>query len=223
MRPLAALALIAAALISAGWGSRSATAAPRIVYVTNDSHLTGAQLADALPVFETAVADDFAPVWEIAPVRLVLVTVGEAPAGAWTISVVDYPNCFFCAGYHDVDAGVPYAIVGVDPSLGDWQVTFSHELFELVGNPFVDQGVLVRGKWYARESADPVEAEALAYMRRSASGAEVRLSDFVYLAWFRPGSAGPYDFTGHVKRPLQILAEGYQLLWRGGGWTTKTR
>jgi hypothetical protein len=68
------------------------------------------------------------------------------------------------------------------------------------------------------EVADPVEDNSLAYERPSASGLPVKISDFVTENWFRPHSAGPYDFMRHTSRPLQVLDGGYQMVWVNGAW-----
>jgi hypothetical protein len=139
------------------------------------------------------------------------------------VRVVDDTGCFLCSGYHDVEDGAPYAVVS---ALDDWQITFTHELWEILINPYAQRSVIVRGKRakrsvkrkYAFETADPVEGEQFAYERQSASGAAVRISDFVTPAWFRRGSRGPWDFARATKRPLQILEDGYQLWFHDGGW-----
>jgi hypothetical protein len=187
------------------------------IYVTNHSSLTDAQIGDALPVYQRALDEDFASIWpEAHGSKLIL---GEAPKGAWAVRVVDETGCFFCSGYHDVEDGVPYAVVSAQ---GDWQITFSHELWEILINPYTDRSAIVKGKGvkrkYALETADPVEGDQFAYQRQSASGAAVRISDFVTPSWFRRGSRGPWDFARKTRRPLQILEDGYQLWFHQGGW-----
>jgi hypothetical protein len=186
------------------------------IYVTNNSALTDAEIADAVPVYQRALDEDFAPVWPEA--RGSKLIVGEAPKDAWSIRIVDDTGCFFCSGYHDVEEGVPYAVV----SALDWQITFSHELWELLVNPYTERSAIVKGKRvkrkYALETADPVEGDQFAYERQSAAGAAVHISDFVTPSWFRRGSRGPWDFARKAKRPLQILEGGYQLWFHNGGW-----
>jgi hypothetical protein len=192
------------------------------IYVSNNSSLPNAEITDALPVYQEALDQDFAPVWrEAQGSRLIF---GQPPAGAWRINIVDETDCFFCAGYHNVQEGVPYAVVSDDE---DWQITFTHELWELLVNPNVDRSATVKGKLrnrkrvvrkYALETADPVEGDQFAYVRPSASGQPVHISDFVTPSWFRRGSKGPWDFEAKTKRALQILEDGYQLYFHDGGW-----
>jgi hypothetical protein len=181
------------------------------VYVRNESSLPDAEVAAALPAFQQAADTDFGPAWDVSG-KLRWAGDEPVPAGAWSVRIVDVPDCILCAGYHGVDHGVPYAVVG---TLDDWQITFTHELWEILVNPYVDRGVLVGKRWWALETADPVEAEKFAYLR-----GEVRISDFVLPNWFRKGSTGPWDFTKHVERPRQVLEDGYQLVHRGTAWTS---
>lgn len=194
----------------------SPAAAANIV-VTNASSLPDTEIADALPTFQRALDEDYAAVWPMA--RGTKLFLGAAPPDAWEIRIVDLPSCMFCAGYHDVTDGVPYAVVS---RLDDWQLTFTHELWELLVNPYIDRVAIVQPKQgkrvYALETADPVEAEKFAYTRPSATGRPVRISDFLTPAWFERGSTGPWDFSHETNRPLQLLEDGYQLYLKNGAW-----
>jgi hypothetical protein len=206
--------LLVTVLLALVFGS-PATAAN--IVVTNTSSLPDAEIVDALPAFQRALDEDFAAVWPVAGGSKLFL--GAAPPDAWEIRIVDSPDCVFCAGYHDVDNGVPYAVVS---RLDDWQLTFTHELWELLVNPYGDRVAIVQPKQekrvYALETADPVEAEKFAYPRPSATGRPVRISDFVTPAWFQRGSVGPWDFTRGTKRPLQLLEDGYQVYLKNGAW-----
>jgi hypothetical protein len=192
-------------------------AAAASIYVTNSSSLPDAEVADALPAFQRALDQDFAPNWREA--RGSELFLGEAPPGAWEIRIVDSPACWFCSGYHDLENGAPYAVVS---TLDDWQVTFSHELWEILVNPYLDRVAIVKPKTlnrvYALETADPVEGARFVYVRPSASGKPVQISDFVTPAWFLRNSKGPWDFASATKRPFQLLEDGYQLWLHNGAW-----
>lgn len=188
------------------------------IYVTNNSSLTEAQVADALPVYQRAVDEDFAPIWPKA--RGSKLILADAPSGAWEIRIVDdISECWFCSGYHAVENGVPFAVVSAKEG---WQITFSHELWEILVNPYLDRVATVKWKkrkrLYALETADPVESSKFAYARQSPTGEPVQISDFVTPAWFRRGSAGPWDFTGGTDRALHVLEDGYQLWLKPNGF-----
>jgi hypothetical protein len=194
----------------------SPAAAANIV-LTNTSSLPGSEIVDALPAFQRALDDDFAPVWPEA--RGSKLFVGAAPPGAWEIRIVDVADCFSCSGYHDVADGTPYAVVSAHDN---WYVTLSHELWEMLVNPYGDRVAIVHPKQkaqvYALETADPVEGDRFTYIRPSASGRPIRISDFVTPAWFRRQAPGPWDFVHATKQPLQLLDDGYQIYLKNGSW-----
>jgi hypothetical protein len=172
-----------------------------------------------LPTFQQALDEDFAPTWhEALGSRLIL---GTAPQGAWQIRVVDdMPECWICSGYHAFDGTAPFAVISM---MDDWQLTFTHELWEILVNPYANRTAKVKFKkkqtrLYAMETSDPVESDKFSYTRVSPTGQTVQISDFLTPAWFRRGSGGPWDFTRSTSRPLQVLEDGYQLFRRNGGW-----
>lgn len=217
-----ALAFALSGFVAVGAG---ATDHRRVIYITNDSTaLTAQTVRDALPAFQAALSKDFAPVWD-ADARLVYIGRKTPPANSWRIHLTDYPACVGCYGYHEYRSGVVSAEVGVKD--GNWQVVLTHELFELEADPYPRpdgtgiRSQLVGSDWYAVETGDPVEANRYSYVRKSASGKPVRISDFVTPAWFDPSSiVGPWDFKHHTTRALQILPGGYQIVYRNGAWIT---
>ena len=68
---------------------------------------------------------------------------------------------------------------------------------------------------YAYESADPVEA--LSFKVNN-----IEMSDFVYPSYFeifhKPGSV-KFDHLDKVNKPFQLLAGGYQIVFKNGKWT----
>src|SRR5262249_56257543 len=71
---------------------------------------------------------------------------------------------------------------------------------------------------YAYEAADPVEALSF-----KVDG--IPMTDFVYPSYFevfRKPSSVRFDRMNRVKRPFQILAGGYQIIFRNGKWSAAT-
>jgi len=209
-------------------GAHAATGT-RTIYVTNGSTMvTDAELADALPAFQQALDQDFAPEWGADATLVQLPAGATVPAGGWSIAISDEPDVFGAAGYHDIGAGhVPFARVFADTGL-EWQVTFTHELWEMLADPYCDrtaspaklgEHTKAGQALYALEVADPVEDQSFAYSRPGADGAPVPISDFVTERWFDGEGGGRFDFAGHVKHALQILTNGYITEYTGGGWT----
>lgn len=91
-----------------------------------------------------------------------------------------------CGGFHIDTAGIPNATVIVVPN-GDWMITASHELMEMLADP-TGAGL---------EVCDPVESVAYVY---ETGRATVVLSDFVTPSYFDHG-APPYDIRGALAQP----------------------
>jgi hypothetical protein len=96
-------------------------------------------------------------------------------------------------------------------------VSASHELVEMLVDPAIN--LMTTGPdpktMYAYESADPVEELSF-----KVNG--IPMTDFVYPAYFeafhKAGSAR-FDQLKKIKRPFQILAGGYQSLFKNGKWS----
>jgi hypothetical protein len=123
--------------------------------------------------------------------------------------------------YHDLTPdGLPEAKVFVKTTLDNGElvsVSASHELVEMLVDPATN--LMTTGPdpktIYAYESADPVEALDFEVRR-------MRMSDFVYPSYFEDfhkARSVQFDHLDKVKKPFQILPDGYQIVFRHGKWT----
>jgi hypothetical protein len=140
---------------------------------------------------------------------------GRQDPRAWQVAIVDDAASADDDGWHELTArGQPLGKVlakKVIAETGGWSSTASHEVLELLADPDMSLAVLVYGErgshLYAYEVCDPVQDDRWAY-----DVDRVRVSDFVYPAWFesfRGRGSARFDHTGACDRPLQILAGGY--------------
>jgi len=209
--------LLALALLFASAGIAQAST----IYLDNQSTtLSDKQLANALPALQAQLDQDFQPVWGMSATLVI----GTAPDRAWRITLRDESGEAGALGYHDVcqqdGLGYPCGFVGVQTSLDDEADPISvldHELLEMIADPYTSTFVKVGRRFYIQEVCDAPEAEAFSYTRPGLDGTPVTLSDFVTPVFFRPGHAGPYDFTGHISKPLEVLPGGY-ISWWDNGW-----
>jgi hypothetical protein len=139
--------------------------------------------------------------------------------GWWQISVIDDPDQAGALGYHEMTVhGEPLGKVfaRLDMQSGaSWTVTLSHELLEMLADPWVNwcaEGS--DGRVYALEVCDAVEADALGY---EIDG--VLVSDFITPSWFEPTAADRVDFKRHISKPLQLASGGYISVLGAKGWT----
>jgi hypothetical protein len=160
------------------------------------------------------VREHFGPVYGIDA------TVEAVPAGkqhprAWQVAVVDDAASADDQGWHELTAaGLPLGKVLAKRALADrggWSSAASHEVLEMLADPDMSLTVLVHGErrshLYTYEICDPVQDDRWGY-----SVDRVRVSDFLYPAWFesfRARGSTRFDHTGGCDRPLQVLAGGY--------------
>lgn len=214
-RAAIAFALLLCVLAAPARGSAST------IYLQNQSTtLSNKQLQNALPALQDQLDQDFQPIWGLSATLVI----GQAPDRAWRITLTDELDIAGALGYHDVcqqdGQGYPCGFVGVQTSLDDNADPISvldHELLEILADPYASTFVKVGRRLYIQEVCDSPEAEAFSYTRPGLDGSPVTLSDFVTPFFFRPGHAGPYDFKGHISKPLQVLPGGY-ISWWDNGW-----
>ena len=109
---------------------------------------------------------DFRAYWGV-DCQLEFLTKDEPLAeGWWQISVTDNPDQACALGYHELTSrGTPLGKVfaGLDlQSGGSWTVTLSHELLEVLADPWINWCARGSdGKIYALEVCDAVEADRL--------------------------------------------------------------
>ncbi|HET6462364.1 MAG TPA: hypothetical protein VFH33_01065, partial [Candidatus Krumholzibacteria bacterium] len=116
--------------------------------------------------------------------------------------------------------GVPLSKVFVKTALASGNlvsVSASHELVEKLVDPAINLMSTgpQAGTMYAYESADTVEALTFKVMG-------IPMSNFVYPSYFevfRKRGSTRFDHMNRVKKPFEILAGGYQIIFKDGQWT----
>lgn len=191
-----------------------------IQFVNACTVVSDAALASCVAALQTQVSSHFYPVYGLIATLSVAKAISADPM-VWPVIVGDNSDQLDALGYHELGpSGQPMGKVFAKSTIedkGSWTVTTSHELLEMLADPWAcicAQGS--DGNIRAYEVADAVEDDQFAY-----TIGNVLVSDFVYPAWF-DGSPGPYDFKGHVTKPLEILSNGYIGLYVDGQWTQAT-
>jgi hypothetical protein len=189
---------------------------PVHVALVDDSKTVDPQdLARVAGVLNSQVQNDVAHVWGVAA------TVGAYPTPppqTWTIHLqaqLDQPGAL---GYHSDDNNQPDAFVQLDDS---WTVTVSHELLEMLVDPFGSRMTSARLPQnvapqqvgllsatdlvhYLLEVCDPCEGSSYPV-------GGVKVSDFLTPWWYRsaPIACAHYSHTGYCVQPRQVANGGY--------------
>jgi hypothetical protein len=186
----------------------------RQIIVTNRSTvLRDADVAAfTLGALQKQVSRDFAPLWKL---DCKLGFNSAPPASAEQIVVADDSDQAGALGYHDeARGGQPIGFVFAKTTLdaGErWTATLSHELLEMLADPWCD--LASQGAWKGRpallayETADPVENDEYAIDGQA-------VSNFVTPFWFLPKAQIPAgtktDFLGKLGgRPMTLSKGGY--------------
>jgi hypothetical protein len=178
-----------------------------LIYIANASKsVPQAQVDAAIPAFQYALDRDFAPVWGTDGV------LSDNPADAqraqMTIEIDDSSPKAGVEGEHGVANSHPKAWIYAAESASwhdDWRLVFTHELWEMLADPWVNRGVWMPGRkrFYFQEVSDPVENGFYAFFVNG-----VPISDFITPSWY--GSAGfPFDFTRKLTRPWSLGRHSY--------------
>ena len=178
-------------------------------------------LSTVAGVLQIQVSRDFAQAppqgWGISATVVAAPVGHSSPNGSIPIyitSKVSDPSAF---GYHTAQNGQPLAVVQLVPETAQWAFYASHELLEMLVDPFgktlhpgpsIDpqrQGTPVS---YLVEVCDPVQDPRLGYTING-----FLVSNFVLQSFYQPQLSGSrYDFAGRLSGPLS-LAPGGCITW----------
>jgi hypothetical protein len=162
---------------------------------------------------------DFAPIWRIGGSVEYGTKVSSKGMALYLFDDSDQANAL---GYHDVDSiGTPFGRVfaRIDGQRNlNWTVTASHELLELMADPFVFSAApMTRSTWTALEVCDACEADALGYRIDG-----ILVSDFLTPQWFGNPGSSQFDFTKKLRTKFSLARGGYISVWsQATGWTQK--
>jgi hypothetical protein len=183
-----------------------------VALVDESSTVGAAALAEVAGALNEQVQRDLAPAWHV---RATVGAYPQAPAHTWAIRLrtdISEPGAL---GYHSDQDRQPFSLVDVDA--GEWTVTASHELCEMLCDPFGSRmhGAVSYPDWeghgssprvrYLVEVCDPPE-------RSSYEVGGVAVSDFVLPAFYRSSylaGSGHYDVLGVLSAPLRVAEGGY--------------
>ena len=191
-----------------------------VVLVDQTHEIDPTLLHAASLALNTQVTQDLPQCWNgIAASVSYAPSLAAVPHGAWPVFLVkSLPPGE--GGYHMDKHNQPYAKVIAAPGDNTWTIDASHEILEMLVDPFGNRMqssraikisghdvIDAKGTYsYLVEACDPCEANNYAY-----EIAGIAVSDFItphfYDASVTPGVR--YSFKGNIKRPREMLPGGY--------------
>jgi hypothetical protein len=144
------------------------------------------------------VAVDLAPAWRLEPIPVRVATPQAPPlAGEVQIRLMNQPTLAGALGYHDqLPDGTPiaYVFVGLARQCGArWESVASHEVCELLVDPYLRRCVQASDGFWDCEVADRVESDSYPILG-------VPMSNFNTPACFEP----PADLTGVDRKSTRL-------------------
>jgi hypothetical protein len=173
----------------------------------------------AAAALNVQVQRDLPQFWSLTATVSYLADPHKVPSGVWPVQLVaSLPPGE--GGFHLDKHNQPYAKVLASPTSEGWTVAASHEICEMLVDPYgnrlqASRSIRVVGNQiedgpsefeYLVEACDPCEDDKYAY---SIQG--VVVSDFITPHFYDPVvvAGTRYSFTGAIKQPRQILPGGY--------------
>lgn len=184
----------------------------------DDTDLAFVEKALAIQLREAAAAYGLAPPGVTFCGENAIVSSAEA-AG---MDFMDEDGIDGAVAHHGYYAGFPWSLIGVRETQY-WTMAASHEALEYLVNLRLDQWAAgPDGTRWPMEIADPVESDA--YMIRveiMGTFRDVQVSNYVLPAFWREGSAGPWDRMGVLDGPFTIAPGGYAVIEEDGAITDR--
>ena len=184
--------------------------------VSESKRIKPSQLTKVSAALQKQATRDLVQFWNVKATVDAFPRLEDIPIGYWPIIIMDDIHESGAAGIHLDRNGQPFSLVTASDRLDVWSLTCSHELIEMLVDPFGNR--LVAGDspksdqgraQFLVEACDPSESAQFAY---TVNG--VVVSDFYSIRFFDPVAAPGvrYSFTGAIRQPRQVLRGGY-LSW----------
>jgi hypothetical protein len=197
------------------------------VVITNlSTTLSDADIQKVIPALQKQVSNHLAPKWHVDATLAFLPKAQNPPAGSYRILIRDTSDFQNDPGYHTCDDSGPVANIFAKTAQDNgqkWTVTFSHELLEMLVNPYTNRAAFLvardrelmgsaqdsglTGTYIDLEVCDAVSSDENGY---DVDG--VTVSDFVYPEWFAPWlTAQQYDQNNKLSSFAPQVAPGNQI------------
>ena len=190
-----------------------------VALVSETDAIAASDLATVSAALQKQVTRDFGPLWDVDATVDAFASLDDMPTDYWPVIISDTIDAPGALGYHKDENGQPLSLV---LATENWPLTVSHEILEMLADPFGNRAVAgapppqatgpaakLERVNYLLEVCDPCESMDYAY---TVNG--IAVSDFLTPHYFDPTTSGGvrYSYSGAIAAPKQVLPGGY-LTW----------
>lgn len=182
---------------------------PTIAIINQSNDVSDGDLAVWANAIQHQLVEDVAPFWQEAA-DAILVAVprgGEPPRATWQVIVTENTDRADDLGYHDLtNFSLPLGKVFSETTRNDRQTVsrvLSHEILEMVADPWISRKQMIESTTYLVEVCDPVHLDKMGYTK---SG--VLVSNFVTPDYYRFTEGNRFDFRELIRQPCPALLSG---------------
>jgi hypothetical protein len=181
----------------------------RVGLISLSKDLKESKLTRTAAALQEQASIHLGPTWNIEATVEFFSDLDGLPFGYWPIIIMDGLDDSQGSGFHTVNNHLPYSIVRSD---NDWQLTCSHELCEMLVNPFFNKLATADSPeahpekvQFLVEVCDPCGDSSYV---SSING--INLSDFCTPNFYDDEKVHgvKYSYTGAIEAPRQILQNG---------------
>lgn len=198
---------------------------PSIALINKTTKKTFREVAQCARSIDWQVRCNLAPAWGFYATVFAAPDAVALPPATWKVFLYDEPTCLCDAGklgLHRQEGPdcVPLGYVFLGPcerADEPWTGIASHEVVEMLGDPWINLEVRRGVELWARELCDAVQGQY--YRTPLVDGVEV--ANFVYPEYFVEESNGPFDHLGTLKSAFDVAPTGYALVTKAGNTTAR--
>lgn len=173
-----------------------------IFILNKTSSYNNNQISDLVSKIQNSFAlKEFCIDWSLEIPNLKYLRIGwPLPSEKSYMNIFDkYP---FNKSYHTVENNIPFANIFCNPKLNNLSYIFTHELFELLINPFMSETFTFENQIYLKEVSDPVYEN---YFIEN----DLIISDWILPSWFQEGFIGKTNHLNTLKNSFELSSNGY--------------
>ena len=160
------------------------------------------QISDLVSKIQNSFAlKQFCIDWNIEIPKLNYLRIGwPLPSGKSYMNIFD--KQLYKKSYHTVENNIPFANIFCIPKLNDLSYIFTHELFELLINPYMSETFIFQNEIYLKEVSDPVCEN---YFIEN----DLKISDWILPSWFQEDFIGKTNHLNTLKGSFELSPGGY--------------